>query len=62
MGVAILLLAYIKLFEERELEARFGPEYVEYKRTTPFLIPRLPGTPGGSGTGAGYGESNEGAD
>lgn len=32
---------YIKLIEERELEERFGFEYVEYKRTTPFLIPRF---------------------
>jgi len=34
-------VAYIKLVEERELEARFGKEYEEYKRKTPFLIPRL---------------------
>jgi protein-S-isoprenylcysteine O-methyltransferase Ste14 len=38
---AILLTAYIKGFEEKELEARFGDEYLEYKRSTPFLIPRL---------------------
>jgi protein-S-isoprenylcysteine O-methyltransferase Ste14 len=35
------LLLYIKLIEEKELAARFGPEYLEYKRATPFLIPRL---------------------
>jgi len=35
------ILVYIKLIEEKELEARFGSEYVEYKRNTPFLIPRL---------------------
>jgi len=34
-------IAYIKLVEERELKARFGREYEEYKRKTPFLIPRL---------------------
>ncbi len=34
-----LLLAYVKLIEEKELEERFGQEYVEYKRKTPFLIP-----------------------
>jgi protein-S-isoprenylcysteine O-methyltransferase Ste14 len=38
---ATLLVLYIKLIEERELEIRFGSEYVEYKRNTPFLIPRL---------------------
>ncbi len=32
---------YIKLVEEKELEARFGMEYEEYRRKTPFLIPRL---------------------
>jgi protein-S-isoprenylcysteine O-methyltransferase Ste14 len=37
-----LLLLYVKVFEERELEARFGAPYLQYKRTTPFLIPRLP--------------------
>ena len=33
--------AYIKLVEEKELEARFGEEYKEYKRKTPFLIPKI---------------------
>jgi protein-S-isoprenylcysteine O-methyltransferase Ste14 len=32
---------YIKLIEEKELEERFGSEYFEYKKRTPFLIPRL---------------------
>jgi len=35
------ILIYIKLFEEKELEERFGFEYLEYKRKTPFLIPRF---------------------
>jgi protein-S-isoprenylcysteine O-methyltransferase Ste14 len=35
------LLLYIKFIEEKELAARFGPDYLEYKRSTPFLIPRL---------------------
>ncbi len=34
-------IAYVKLVEEKELEARFGKEYEEYKRRTPFLIPCL---------------------
>jgi protein-S-isoprenylcysteine O-methyltransferase Ste14 len=37
VGISI----YIKLIEERELEERFGSEYFEYKKRTPFLIPRL---------------------
>jgi protein-S-isoprenylcysteine O-methyltransferase Ste14 len=35
------ILIYIKLIEEKELEERFGSEYLEYKERTPFLIPRL---------------------
>jgi protein-S-isoprenylcysteine O-methyltransferase Ste14 len=34
------LLAFVKVFEERELEIRFGAPYVEYKASTPMLIPR----------------------
>jgi protein-S-isoprenylcysteine O-methyltransferase Ste14 len=36
-----LLLTYIKRFEERELEERFGQEYVAYKKTTPLFFPRI---------------------
>ena len=36
-----VIVVYTKLFEERELEKRFGSEYVEYKKRTPFVIPRL---------------------
>lgn len=35
------ILIYIKLIEERELEERFGPDYMAYKRSTPFLMPSL---------------------
>ncbi len=35
-----LLLAYLRFVEEKELEARFGADYLEYRRTTPFLLPR----------------------
>jgi len=45
LGLALIypvgILIYIKLIEEKELEGRFGSEYVEYKKRTPFLIPRL---------------------
>ena len=37
----ILLIVYIKLVEEKELYERYGEEYLEYKRTTPFLLPQL---------------------
>ena len=36
-----LLLTYIKLVEEKELEVRFGKDYLDYKAMTPFLIPRI---------------------
>jgi protein-S-isoprenylcysteine O-methyltransferase Ste14 len=32
---------YHKWVEEKELELRFGEEYLDYKRKTPFLIPRF---------------------
>lgn len=38
----VLLTIYIKTVEEREMEARFGEEYLEYRRRTPFIIPRTP--------------------
>lgn len=41
-GFAGAFVLYVKLVEERELEARFGAEYVAYKQTTPFLLPRPP--------------------
>jgi protein-S-isoprenylcysteine O-methyltransferase Ste14 len=31
---------YHKLIEEKELELRFGDEYIAYKNSTPFLLPR----------------------
>jgi protein-S-isoprenylcysteine O-methyltransferase Ste14 len=37
----VVILIYIKLIEEKELEERFSPEYTEYKQRTPFLIPRF---------------------
>ncbi len=39
--LAILLLIYIKLLEEKEMELRFGEAYREYRKQTPFIIPRL---------------------
>jgi protein-S-isoprenylcysteine O-methyltransferase Ste14 len=38
---AIGLLIYIKRVEEKEMEIRFGQEYLAYKQQTPFLIPRF---------------------
>jgi len=35
-----VVVAYLKLVEEKELEARFGEAYLAYKRRVPFLIPR----------------------
>ena len=40
--LAALLILYIKRLEEKELEARFGEEYLAYKRRTPFMLPRRP--------------------
>lgn len=37
-----LLILYLKLVEEKELALRFGAEYEAYKKSTPFIIPRIP--------------------
>jgi protein-S-isoprenylcysteine O-methyltransferase Ste14 len=39
-ALATALLTYVRFIEENELEARFGQDYVAYKRATPFLLPR----------------------
>jgi protein-S-isoprenylcysteine O-methyltransferase Ste14 len=36
------LLFIVKIYEERELELRFGASYLEYKSRTPMLFPRRP--------------------
>ena len=36
------LLFFVKVYEERELEIRFGTSYLEYKSRTPMLFPRRP--------------------
>lgn len=46
-GIATFLIAlvffspYHKFIEEKELEIRFGDEYVRYRDKTPFIIPKL---------------------
>jgi protein-S-isoprenylcysteine O-methyltransferase Ste14 len=46
-GLAVVLVgcaagtAYHRLVEEKELRLRFGDAYEDYRRNTPFLIPRL---------------------
>jgi protein-S-isoprenylcysteine O-methyltransferase Ste14 len=36
------LLTFVKVYEERELEFRFGASYLDYKSKTPMLFPRKP--------------------
>jgi protein-S-isoprenylcysteine O-methyltransferase Ste14 len=38
---AAALLTYIRLSEERVMAARFGAQYLQYRRRTPFLLPRM---------------------
>ena len=40
-ALMILLVLEIKLIEEKELAQRFGDTYCEYKKKTPFLIPKF---------------------
>ena len=35
-------LIFLRVYEERELEIRFGKPYLEYKAATPFFWPRKP--------------------
>jgi protein-S-isoprenylcysteine O-methyltransferase Ste14 len=39
--LSIALIGYIRKIEERELEARFGDAYREYRMRTPFLLPQM---------------------
>jgi protein-S-isoprenylcysteine O-methyltransferase Ste14 len=34
-------MLFLKFFEEKELELRFGESYLEYKKTVPFLLPKF---------------------
>ena len=36
---AAILIGYLKIIEEKELQMRFGNEYIEYKKKTPFILP-----------------------
>lgn len=36
------MLVFLLVFEERELEVRFGPDYLKYKQRVPMLWPRRP--------------------
>lgn len=42
---AAALLVYLKGLEEGELAERFGEAYLEYRQSTPFIVPRLPRHP-----------------
>ena len=38
---AAALMTYVRFGEERGMAARFGTEYLQYRRRTPFLLPRM---------------------
>jgi len=41
LGLFPAVVFFLKVYEERELEHRFGLSYLEYKAKTPFLVPRI---------------------
>ena len=41
--VSPVIFLFLKVYEERELEIRFGKAYLEYKARTPMFIPKKPG-------------------
>ncbi|MFZ5921936.1 MAG: methyltransferase family protein [Chloroflexota bacterium] len=48
--VGPVIFVFLKIYEERELEIRFGRSYLDYKSATPMLWPRRPASrnqPGG---------------
>lgn len=57
LSMAAILLAYLRLLEERELAERFGEAYLAYRRSTPFILPRLTGIARRTGPDAGNRES-----
>jgi protein-S-isoprenylcysteine O-methyltransferase Ste14 len=40
--VAALLILFVKIWEEKDLESRFGDSYRDYKNRVSFLIPIPP--------------------
>ncbi len=41
LGVIPSHIFFLKFFEEKELELRFGQSYLDYKKRVPFLIPNI---------------------
>ena len=41
IGIIPAHIFYLKIYEEKELELKFGEEYLEYKKEVPFLLPRI---------------------
>jgi len=39
--VFVIGYLYLKLIEEKELALRFGKEYTKYKKSVPFILPKL---------------------
>jgi protein-S-isoprenylcysteine O-methyltransferase Ste14 len=37
----VLNVLYLKAVEEKELEKKFGEEYLEYKKRVPMFIPKF---------------------
>ncbi len=41
LGATPAWISFLKIYEERELEIRFGQSYLAYKRRTPMLLPAI---------------------
>jgi protein-S-isoprenylcysteine O-methyltransferase Ste14 len=37
----LLNVVYLKTIEEKEMEKKFGEEYLKYKQSVPMFLPRL---------------------
>ena len=41
IGLIPAHIFYLKIYEEKELELKFGEDYLKYKKEVPFLLPRM---------------------
>ncbi len=41
LAIVIAHIIYDALFEEKELIQKFGNDYIRYKQTTPFILPKI---------------------
>ncbi|MDH7553101.1 MAG: isoprenylcysteine carboxylmethyltransferase family protein [Spirochaetes bacterium] len=41
LAIVLFHMLYDEFFEEKELIRKFGNDYIHYKKTTPFILPKI---------------------